>query len=323
MVCKLRKSIYGLKQSARCWHLSIDQFLKASGYIQSDADPCIYSKSGESTLMVIALYVDDLLLASNDINLLENEKKALQRKFEMEDQKEAGYCLGMTIKHGRGKNVLSINQRSYLENILKRFGFADCKPVPTPLEQGKKYQKLPDGSQPVKTKEYQTVIGSLTHAAIATRPDLSSAVGALSQFMSKPSSEHWIGVKRILRYVKGTLDYGLKFEASSPNCLQLRSYSDADWAGDISNRKSTSGYLFQFGGGIISWRSKRQNIVALSSTEAEYVALTLASQEAIWLRRLLSSISFKQSAATQLYEDNQGAIEFCQKIQPIMHVRNT
>ena len=105
--------------------------------------------------------------------------------------------------------------------MRKWFGMADCKPVATLLEQGKKYQKLPDGSQPVKTKEYQAVIGSFTHAAIATRPNLSSAVGALSQFMSKPSSEHWIGVKRMLHYVKGTLDYGLKFEASSPNCLQL------------------------------------------------------------------------------------------------------
>ena len=237
----------------------------------------------------------------------------------MEDQKEAGYCLGMTIKRERGKKILSINQRSYLENMLKRFGMADCKPVTTPLEQGKKYLKLFDGSQPVKTKEYQAIIGRLTHAAIATRPDLSSAVGALSQCTSKPSSEHWIGVKRILHYVKGTLDYGLKFEASSPKCLQRRGYSDADWAGDISKWKSTSGYLFQFGGGIISWRSKRHTIVALSSTEAEYVAVTLASQEAIWLRRLLSSISFKQSVATELYEDNQGAIDLSKN--PTHHSR--
>ena len=141
-------------------------------------------------MVIIALYVDDLLLASIDIYLLENSKKALQRKFKMGDQKEAGYCLGVTIKHGRGKKILSINQRSYLENMLKRFGRANCKPVTKLLEQGKKYQKLPIGLQPVKLKEYQAVIGRLRHAAIAARPDLSVVGGVPSQFMSNPSSEH-------------------------------------------------------------------------------------------------------------------------------------
>ena len=136
----------------------------------------------------------------------------------------------------------------------------------------------------MRAKEYQAIIGCLTYATVATRPDLSAAVGALSEFMSNPGPEHWIGVKRILRYIKGTIDYGLKFKASNANNVELQGYSDADWAGDVTSRKSTSGYIFQLGGGAISWRSKRQNIVALSSTEAEYVALTLASQEAIWLR---------------------------------------
>ena len=319
MVCKLQKSIYGLKQSARCWNLSIDRFLKASGYTQSDADPCIYSKLKDSSLMIIALYVDDILLASNDLNLLEAEKNVLQTKFEMEDQGEASYCLGMTIERERDKKILNINQKSYLESVLKRFGMADSKPVTTSLEQGKKHEKQPDGSEPVRAKEYQAIIGCLTYATVAMRPDLSAAVGALSEFMSNPGPEHWIGVKRILQYIKGTIDYGLKFKASNANNVELQGYSDADWAGDITSRKSTSGYLFQLGGGIISWRSKRQNIVALSSTEAEYISLTLASQKAIWLRRLLSSIGFKQSTAMTLYEDNQGALGLSRN--PINHAR--
>ena len=196
---------------------------------------------------------------------------------------------------------------------------ADCKPVTTPLEQGKKYEQQPDGSEAVQAEEYQAIIGCLTYAAVATRPDLSAAVGVLSQFMSNPGPEHWIGVKRILRYVKGTIDYGLKFNALNANNIELQGYLDTDWEGDITSRKSTSGCSFQLIGGIISWRSKRQNIVALSSTEAEYIALTLASQEAIWLRRLLSSIGFKQSTATALHEDNQRALELSRN--PIHHAR--
>ena len=172
----------------------------------------------------------------------------------------------------------------------------------------------------MKAKEIKlSIIGSLTYAAVATRPDLSAAVGVLCRFMSHPGPEHWIGVKRILLYVKGTIDYGLKLNALNANNIELQGYSDADWVGDITNRKSTLGYLFQLGGGIISWRSKQQNIVALSLTEAEYVALKLASQKAIWLRRLLSSIGFQHSTATAFHEDNHGALELSRN--PIHHAR--
>ena len=126
--------------------------------------------------------------------------------------------------------------------------------------------------------------------------------------MANPGPEHWSGVKRVLRYIKGTLDQGLKFESSSDCDINLHGYADADWAGDATTRKSTSGYMFSLAGATVSWKSKRQTVVALSSTEAEYIALCLAAQEAIWLRSLLESLGFKQSKATKLYEDNQGAI---------------
>lgn len=323
MVCKLKKSLYGLKQSARCWNLSMDRFLKESGYRQSNADPCIYSKAvsglNESNLMIVALYVDDIILASNNIDVLQIEKEELKKKFEMEDQKEVHYCLGMTIKRQRRNKIMVINQKSYLESILRRFGMADCREIATPMEPNKKYNKLPEGSKPVNTNEYQALIGCLTYAAIATRPDIASAVGLLSQFMSNPGPEHWVGAKRILRYLKGTLNYGLKFDASQKHGLKLQGYSDADWGRDVNTRRSTSGYLCKLGGGTISWRSKRQSIVALSSTEAEYVALSMATQEAIWLRRLLSSIGFQQSTAVKLFEDNQGAIALSKN--PAHHTR--
>ena len=302
MVCKLRKSLYGLKQSARCWNVDMDQFLKALGYVQSSADPCVYSKTevkdGKKCLMIIALYVDDVVLASNDVQMLKMEKAKLKERFEMEDLGEIHHCLSMSVRRDRAAKELTISQKTYLESVLKRFGMYDCKPVSTPMETGRKYEKLADGGTPMKTREYQAAIGSLTYAAIATRPDLSSAVGVLSQFMSNPGQEHWIGIKRIFLYIKETLDYGLKFEASSDEEFKFCGYADADWAGDVMSRKSTIGYFFQLGNATVSWKSKRQTVVAQFSTEAEYVALCAATQETVWLRHLLASIRFRQKDTT-------------------------
>ena len=196
----------------------------------------------------------------------------------------------------------------------------DCKPVSTPMETGKKYEKLADGETPMKTRGYQAAIGSLTYSAIATRPDLSSVVGVLSQFMSNPGQEHWIGIKRIFRYIKGTFDYGQKFEASRDEEFKFCDYADADWAGDVTSRMSTTWYVFQLGNATISWKSKRQTVVALSSTEAEYVALCAAAQETVWLRHLLASIRFKQKDATVVHEDNQGTIALTKNPSRTKHI---
>ena len=313
LVCRLRKSLYGLKQSARCWNITIDSFLKESGYVQSNADPCVYFKAEnkdgkKERLMIIALYVDDIVLATNDTTMLEKEKSLLKERFEMEDRGEIHYCLGMSITRDRASKILKINQRAFLENVLKRFKMFECKPVSTPIEVGKRFEKLKDGENTTSQKEYQAAIGSLTYAAIATRPDISYAVGVLSQFMSCPGQVHFQGVKRILRYLKGTLHYGLKFEAKDEADISIQGFADADWAGDVSTRKSTSGYIFQLGNATVSWKAKKQTIVALSSTEAEYVSSCLAAQETIWLRNLLTSIGYKQLHPTTIYEDNQGAI---------------
>lgn len=309
-VCKLKKSLYGLKQAARCWNVVMDEFLKSNGYIQSNADPCIYSKivkrNSKDILILMAVYVDDTIIATSDIEILNGEKLKLCDKFEMDDRGEVHYLLGMRIKRNRMSRELSIDQTTYLEGVLKKFEMTECKPVSTPLEAGKKFVKLRDDEKSIDVTRYQAAIGSLTYASIGTRPDISAAVGVLSQFMSNPSSEHWTGVKRILRYLKGTLTFGLKFIASKN--FSLVGYSDADWAGDINSRKSTSGYLFRIGDATVSWRSKKQAVIALSSTEAEYIALSSAAQEAIWLRRLLDSIHCTQKSGTVVFEDNQGAI---------------
>ena len=201
---------------------------------------------------------------------------------------------------------MTICQASYLQDVLVRFGMEDCKPVSTPMEAGKVFTSLSDDEETIDIKKYQAAIGSLNYAAVATRPDISTAVGKLSQFMRNPGSDHWSGVKRILRYIKGTMNYGLTFTASDD--FTLHGYSDSDWAGCTESRKSTSGYAFFIGSCIVSWASKKQSIVALSSTEAEYVALCSAAQETVWLRNLLADIGFQQNAPTCVKEDNQGAM---------------
>ena len=315
-VCKLRKSLYGLKQSARCWNDKIDSYLKSAGYKQNTADPCIYYRTEtvnkKPVIMIIAVYVDDTVLLSNNINVLRSEKAKISQRFSMDDRGEIHYILGMEVKRDRENRVMTISQKSYLETVVSRFGMQNCNPVSTPLETGKRFSKLGENEETVDVKLYQAAIGSLNYAAIATRPDLSVAVGMLSQHMVSPGSEHWSGVKRVLRYVKGTLNYGLTFRSSDD--FQLHGYSDADWAGCTDTRKSTSGQVFRLGDSTISWRSRKQSIVALSSTESEYVALCESAQEVVWLRNLLKDIGFKQEkpTSTVVYEDNQGAIALSQ-----------
>ena len=262
----------------------------------------------KAVVVFIGVYVDDTIFMSNDKSVLEAEKAKISSQFAMDDRGEIHFILGMEVRRDRAKKVLTISQKSYLESILSRFGMKDCNPVSTPVETGKRFQNLREGEETVDLKLYQAAIGSLNYAAIATRPDLSLAVGLLSQHMVSPGKEHWSGVKRVLRYIKGTVNFGLRFEASAPEDFRLNGYSDADWAGCSETRKSTSGQVFKMGNCAISWRSHKQSIIALSTTEAEYVALCEAAQEAVWLRRLLGDIDFTQSDPTVIYEDNQGAI---------------
>ena len=305
-VCKLQKSIYGLKQSARCWNSAIDNFLRTNGYTSFDADECIFIKEVDGNFVVQGIYVDDLIPISNHVPMLEAEKAKLKQQFDMVDKGEISFILGMEVKRDRQKGLLSISQSAYLESILKRFNMENCNPTSTPMECGKNFHKISEGENKCNTTLYQQAIGCLTYAAITTRPDIAASVNCLSQFMSAPSLEHWSGIKRIFRYIKGTLDYGLLFRS---NNNVLVGYSDSDWAGDTDTRRSTSGYVFYVGEALVSWSSRKQCTVAKSTTEAEYVALSGASQEAIWLRRLLNDLHYHDSSATIIYEDNQGAID--------------
>ena len=207
------------------------------------------------------------------------------------------------MKRDRKKKTQTIDQRQYLMSVLDRFGMKDCNSVSTPMGNGGKFKKLSVADEAVETQRYQGVIGSLIYASICTRPDLSYSVGVLCQFMSKPGTDHWVALKRMLRYIKGSLNLGLVFHS----CDDFKLYGLSD-AGDESDRKSYSGYLFRTGGASISRKSSKQSVVALSTAEAEYIALCSATQHTIWLKNLLTELLI-QCNVIVIYEDNQGTIE--------------
>ena len=312
LVCKLQKSLYGLKQAPRAWNTLIDGFLKEKGFVQSMADHCIYTRLEGASTVIIALYVDDLIIASNSDEKMKWTKDFLNQRFEMKDLGPLSYCLGIQIRRDRTNRILWMSQEKYISDVLKRFNMSDCRPVATPLEPG---VRLTKDMGPATQKEmedmrkvpYRSAVGSLMYAMVGTRPDIATAVGVVSRHLENPGQAHWSAVKRIFRYLRGTTGVGICY-GTSKNLGVLEGYSDADWAGDLDSRRSTTGYVFTLGGGAISWNSKRQATVALSTTEAEYMALSSATQEAIWLRSLLKDLDALQQQPTVIYEDNQACI---------------
>jgi len=289
----------------------------------NSADSCLYVKTvkdviGKINFVILALYVDDILLMSNSTDMVAREKESLSKRFNISDQGEVHFILGMLIQRDRKERTLTISQPKYLEGVLTRFKFDNCKQVSTSFEPGRKFEKLSDCDTPIDTQRYQMIIGCLTYASTATDPDIAAAVSILSQFMAKPGKQHWEGVKRVLLYIKETLDYCLKYSANEKE-ITLCGYSDADWGGDLNTRRSTSGYAFQINGCTRSWSSKGQLRIAKSSTEAKCIALSTSSQELIWLRRLRKDLGFAQSKPTVLFEDNQSANELSKN--PKFHSR--
>ena len=315
LVCKLKKSLYGLKQSPRCWNKVLTEFLTSVGFVQSSADPCIYVQGGDSPV-VVAAYVDDLIIAAKTEEEMQQVKQLLQSRFLMTDMGELHYCLGIAITYTVGESI-ELHQKQYIEKMLKKYQLEDVKPVSTPADPNVRLRKDDSVSKAVDSVVYQSMIGSLLYAAVGTKPDISHAVGVVSKFSSKPTQAHLTAVKRIYRYLKGSLDVTLKYKKSGD--AQLIGYTDADFAGDLDDRHSTSGNLFLMSGGPVSWFSKKQPIVTLSTAEAEYVALSTATQEATWIRRLLSDFHVPLEQPTIIMEDNQGAI--CIARNPVTHTR--
>jgi hypothetical protein len=260
LVCRLKKALYGLKQAPRVWSDKISQYLVISGFQTSNADFSLYVKKTNHGIVVIVIYVDDLIIIGDSDVDISDLKKFLNQKFAMKDLGELHYFLSIeVIKFPKGIWLL---QRQYALNRLSEYGMTSCKPISIPLEQNVKLN-ADEGDLVEDTTMYRRIVGSLIYMTI-TRLDLSYTVGVVSQFMQTPRNPHLDAVRRILRYIKHTLQCGIFYEAKSQ--LQVHGYTDDDWVNNVLDRKSTSGFMFSFGSGVINWSSKKQPIVALSST---------------------------------------------------------
>ena len=273
------------------------------GFVQSESDPCIYVSGGEDTFY-IGVYVDDLILAGKDEIRMEYVKKELSSKFNIKDLGKLSYFLGMSIVQSQEDKVTWMGQPTFTQKLLTKMGMSDCKPVKTPVDSGSRLVKALEDEEALDQQSYQSVVGSLMYLATCTRPDIAYAVGMLARFSSKPNQSHWTAVKRVLRYLKGTIDIGILYRGDAG----VLGYSDADYAGDADDRKSTSGYLFLIAGGPVSWRSRKQSTVALSTAEAEYIALSTAAQECVWFKKLLSELADQPDGPVTILEDNQSSI---------------
>jgi hypothetical protein len=295
----------------------MDQALLSIRFRRLQTDACVYVLRDGDAMMFVALYVDDLLLLSNSSAKLSMLKQDLAKKFEMKDMGEAHFILGIEIDRDRSTRTLCLSQKSYVKKVLERYGMNDSKPIATPLDTGVKLSKADcpttaEQGAEMKNIPYQSAVGAIMYAMLGTRPDIAFAVTQLSQFSSNPGFPHWLALKRVLRYLNGTMDYKLVYGASKiPKGLpMLTGYCDADWASNIDDRRSITGYVFMLCGGAVSWQTKKQPTVALSSVEAEYMAATQSTKEAMWFRAFLNELGIANitSSPTTIFSDSQGGI---------------
>ena len=302
-VCKLNKSLYGLKQAPRQWYEKFKKEVKNFGFKTFKVESCVFYKVTDNYKVLMTLYVDDLLIFGSNLDCINETKSFLAQTFDIKDLGPVDVILGIKVLKKNGGFILT--QSHFIEKVLRKFNHIDCKPSKTPLNPNNKL--VPHKGEPVNQEEYAKIIGSLIYAMNNTRPDIACAIGILSRFTSNPSSEHWKELSRVLRYLKYTMHYGLHYYC---NNSVLECYSDANWASDRTNSKSTSGWLFTIGGAIVAWSSKKQSCIALSSMESEFIAMSLASKDIIWMKNFMRCIPFISvpKAPITLYCDNQAAI---------------
>lgn len=313
-VLRLRKSLYGLKQSPRAWYKHLAATFKEMGFkkLASDASVWIWAKDGVK--IIIPVYVDDLTLVNTATAAgraaVAKVKVRLAEKYKLRDLGLIEYLLGIRITRDRKNRRMYLDQSKFCSEVLRRFQMEHSRPVSTPLSLAIPLvpNPSPDVDKLLVTK-YLQIIGSLMYLAIGTRPDISHAVGALSRFNANPSQDHYRQALHVLRYLVGTQDMKLVYGAG-PTGVKLSVYSDADWGGDKSTYRSTSGSATYIGECLVNWRSRRQDTVAGSTAHAEIVAANEAGYDGVWFRAFLEEIGYPQHQPTSLYIDNQTAIRF-------------
>src|SRR3954468_23395170 len=312
-VCKLQRSIYGLKQASRSWNLRFDEVIKEFGFVQTYGEACIYKKVSGSNVAFLILYVDDILLIGNDIDLLNSVKSYLNSKFSMKDLGEASYILGIKIYRDRSRHLIGLLRSTYLDKILKKFKMDQEKKGFLPVLQGVKLSKTQcpttaEDREKMKDVPYASAIGSIMYVMLCTRPDVCLAISLAGRYQSNPGVDHWTAVKNILKYLKRTKDMFLVYGGDKE--LIVSGYVDASFDTDPDDSKSQTGYVFTLNGGAVSWCSSKQSVVAGSTCEAEYIAASEAANEGVWMKEFISDLGVIPSASgpMKIFCDNIGAI---------------
>ncbi|KAL0266971.1 UNVERIFIED_CONTAM: hypothetical protein PYX00_009368 [Menopon gallinae] len=323
-VCKLVRPLYGLKQSGREWYKRINDYLVNKGGMNAEGDPCIYVFGTNENRVILLIYVDDILLASKSLEEMNEIKELLKREFEITDLGPINTILGINIKRDSDTGNMTLTQRNYIEELIKKFGMENAKEIGTPMELNVKVSKEmspkdENEREEMKHKPYRELIGCLVYLSKATRPDIAFAAMTLGRYCNDPGKEHWTLAKRVLRYLKATPELGIKY---SRNVKQLEAFTDSDWAGNVDDRRSCSGNVLMLAGGPISWMSKLQSSVSLSTMEAEYVAIREVTKEVVYVSRLINHMLFRHyvKEPISVYCDNQSAIELSKN--PVFHKRS-
>ena len=327
LVSKLFKGLYGLKQGGRCWNRTLDKFLTEFGLTRSRIDNCCYSKGDlRGNRLFICVWVDDILYFSTSSDLAESFKKCFPEKFKIEDKGSMKWFLCVSVEQSLGE--ITFPQKSYILDLLSCFGMSDCNPCDLPMTANTRIDKsscVDSESDTFKDLSrirslYMSLVGKLNYLPVVSRPDLSFVVWSMSQVFKNPSHDHWPLGEKVLRYLKDAFDVGLVFKHR--NCLELVDFCDSDWGVDPNDRRSTSGFCFKISDDIsvVCWSSRKQQMVALSSTEAEYISISLVFQECVYLLSLVKSLGLNLDGPILLQGHKHGAIKLAQN--PITHSRS-
>ncbi|CAL9020273.1 unnamed protein product [Prunus brigantina] len=311
-VCRLRKSLYGLKQAPRAWFHQFSEFLLQHGFVGSQADHSLFIYNSHGVYILLLIYVDDILITGNQSNKVQSLITSLSKAFAMKDLGPLSYFLGIEVT--RMPTGLHLSQNKYTCDLLIRAHLQDSKPCATPVASGSQLSVM-DGIPLSDPHEYRSVVGALQYLTV-TRPDITYAVNQVCQHMHQPTTVHWIAVKRILRYLKGSSTDGLFFAQGNTT---LVAYSDSDYAGNPDTRRSTGGFCMFLGPNLVSWSSKKQRTVARSSTESEYRQMAITATEIVWVQQLLLELSVSQHSPPVLWCDNISSIALASN--PVFHSR--
>lgn len=313
LVCRLKKSIYGLKQAAKAWNDEIRRVLTQEKFTQSKNDVCLYSKKVHGEWVFLLIYVDDIAIVTKSDAAMKNVKAMLSSKFKVQDLGEVKQYLSIEVTRD-SNGIYSLNQSKYIKKIVSDFGLSDAKASSIPIQVGYGKSKRDNNDDLLLSNvQYQKLLGCLLYVSVNTRPDIAASISILAQKISKPTQADWNELKRVAKYLKGTADLKLTLAQRNFSGEILIGYSDANWADNKNDRKSQSGHCFIVNGATVCWSSRKQPLVALSTCESEFIALSEACRAAAWIRRILIDLKQSVSGATTIFEDNQSCLKLIEE----------